>query len=186
VRGDRLLAVAEWEPGAATDAVCAEIAGAMGADSVVGVGTVVANCTLLDASVADARRAARLARLRQDDRRGATARELSSHTGLLAQQDPDVLDHFCRVLLDPLVEHDAARGSQLLLTLETFLRSGGAWSSTASELHIHVNTLRHRLARVEVLTGRRLEDPDDRVDFHLALRARRTSRAISPQRRGTP
>jgi purine catabolism regulator len=179
VRGDRLLAVAEWDPVAPTDALCARLAEAMGAAAAVGVGTVVANCALLDASVADARRACRLARLRQDDRRGATARELSSYTGLLAQQDPDVLDHFWRALLDPVIEHDAARGSELLPTLEAFLRSGGAWTATAAALHIHVNTLRHRLARVEVLTGRRLEDPDDRVDLHLAMRARGAT-AVSP------
>jgi hypothetical protein len=60
---------------------------------------------MLDASVADARRACRLARLRQDERRGAaTAAELSSHAGLLAQQDPDLLEHFRRELLGPLEE----------------------------------------------------------------------------------
>jgi hypothetical protein len=174
VRGDRLLAVAEWDPGAPADALAARLAEAMGPEAVVGIGTAVRHCTLLDASVADARRACRLARLRQDDRRGATARELSSHAGLLAQQDPDVLEHFCHALLDPLGEHDAERGSELLHTLEVFLRHGGGWTAAAAELHVHVNTLRHRLARVEALTGRRLDDPDDRVDFHLALRARRS------------
>jgi DNA-binding PucR family transcriptional regulator len=132
----------------------------------------VAHCALLDVSVDDARRACRLARLRQDRRRGATARELTSYTGLLAQQDPDVLQHFCRELLDPLAEQDSARGSELLPTLAAFLSSGGRWAATAAQLHVHVNTLRYRLERVEALTGRNLEDPDDRVDFHLALRAR--------------
>jgi PucR family transcriptional regulator, purine catabolism regulatory protein len=57
--------------------------------------------------------------------------------------------------------------------LEAFISSGGRWAQTAEHLHVHVNTLRHRLARVEELTGRRLESADDRVDFHLALRAAR-------------
>ncbi|MCW3001300.1 MAG: regulatory protein [Conexibacter sp.] len=173
VRGGRLFAVAERDPRAPADRLVATLAEAMGPDSAVGFGSVVTHCTLLDASVADARRACRLARLRQDDHRGASAGELTSHAGLLAQQDPDVLEHFCRELLDPLAEHDAARGSQLLETLEAFLRAGGRWTPTAQQLHVHVNTLRHRLARVELLTGRSLENPDDRVDFHLALRARR-------------
>jgi DNA-binding PucR family transcriptional regulator len=83
------------------------------------------------------------------------------------------VEHFCRELLDPLAEQDAARGSELLPTLAAFLSSGGRWARTAEELHVHVNTLRHRLERVEALTGRSLDEPDDRVDFHLALRARR-------------
>jgi purine catabolism regulator len=172
VRAGRLVAVAEWDPKAPTDALSAELAEAMGPESAVGIGASVAHCALLDVSVDDARRACRLARLRQDDRRSATVRDLTSHAGLLAQQDPDVLEHFCRELLDPLVEQDTARGSELLPTLTAFLSSGGRWAATAAALHVHVNTLRHRLNRVELLTGRDLHDPDDRVDFHLALRAR--------------
>jgi len=172
VRAGRLVAVAEWDPRAPTDALSAELADAMGRESAVGIGAAVAHCALLDVSVGDARRACRLARLRQDDRRSATERDLTSHTGLLAQQDPDVLEHFCCELLDPLAEQDTARGSELLPTLTAFLSSGGRWAATAAQLHVHVNTLRYRLDRVETLTGRELEDPDDRVDFHLALRAR--------------
>jgi hypothetical protein len=173
VRTGRLVAVAEWDPTAPTDALAEGLAAAMGREAAIGVGAAVAHCALLDVSVGDARRACRLARLRQDDRRSGTAAELTSHAGLLAQQDPDVLAHFCRRLLEPLAEHDAARGSELLPTLSAFLASGGRWAATADELHVHVNTLRYRLGRVETLTGRRLDDPDDRVDFHLALRARR-------------
>jgi hypothetical protein len=176
-RAGRLVAVAEWAAGTAADAVTRDLTAAMGEQSAVGIGTVVSHCALLDASVADARRACRLARLRQDDRQGAVAAELTSHAGLLAQQDPDLLDYFRATLLGPLEEHDAANGSALVATLGAFLSSGGRWAATAEELHVHVNTLRHRLARVEALTGRRLDDPDDRVDLHLALRVARTRAA---------
>jgi purine catabolism regulator len=172
VRAGRLLAVAEWDPKEPTDALGEEIAAAMGPESAVGIGSAVAHCALLDVSVDDARRACRLARLRQDAQRSATAADLTSHAGLLAQQDPDVLEHFCRELLEPLAEHDTARGSDLLPTLTAFLSSGRRWAATADGLHVHVNTLRHRLARIETLTGRNLDDPGDVVDFHLALRAR--------------
>jgi hypothetical protein len=172
VRGGRLMAIAEWDPGRPTDALAAELADALGREAAVGIGAPVAHCALLDVSVDDARRACRLARLRQDGRHSATVRDLTSHAGLLAQQDPDVLERFCRELLDPLAEQDGARASELLPTLSAFLSSGGRWAATAAQLHVHVNTLRYRLERVEALTGRNLEDPDDRVDFHLALRAR--------------
>lgn len=172
VSGGRLMAIAEWEPGAPTDALSDELAEAMGPEAAVGIGAAVAHCAVLDVSLGDARRACRLARLRQDDRRSATVRDLGSHAGLLAQQDPDLLERFCHELLDPLAEHDTARASDLLPTLTAFLASGGRWAATAARLHVHVNTLRYRLDRVAALTGRDLDDPDDRVDFHLALRAR--------------
>jgi PucR C-terminal helix-turn-helix domain/Purine catabolism regulatory protein-like family/GGDEF-like domain len=172
VRAGRLLAVGEWDPKAPADALGAQLVEAMGPESAVGVGAPVAHCALLDVSLGEAGRACRLARMRQDGRRSASARQLTSHAGLLAQQDPDLLEHFCRELLDPLAEYDAARGAELLPTLTAFLASGGRWAATADALHVHVNTLRHRLERVEALTGRELGCPDDRVDLHLALRAR--------------
>lgn len=171
-RAGRLVAVAEWDLSSATDGFCAGLAAAIGPEAAVGVGTPIGHCGLLDLSLTDARRACRLARLRQDGRRRATARELATHAGLLAQQDAEILEQFCRLLLQPLERHDEANGTQLVETLRSFVLSGGRWAQTAERLHVHVNTLRHRLGRIEELTGRRFDDPDDRVDFHLALRAR--------------
>jgi hypothetical protein len=174
-RGGRLVAIAEWDPRRPVEPLAAQLSEAMSGDSALGVGAPVASGSLLDVSIAEAHRACRLARTRQDGRRSATSRELASHSGLLAQQEADVLERFRSALLGPIEQHDLARGSELLPTLEAFLFSGGRWAQTAEQLHVHVNTLRHRLARIEELTGRRIDDPDDRVDFHLALRARRSA-----------
>ncbi len=84
-----------------------------------------------------------------------------------------MVTQFREALLRPLVEHDARRHTDLVRTLELFLESGGAYRPTAAELHVHVNTLRLRLARIEQLTGRSLGDMETRVDFFIALRARR-------------
>ena len=45
-----------------------------------------------------------------------------------------------------LAEYDAQRGSQLVLTLEEFLRRHGNISATSETLFVHPNTLRQRLA----------------------------------------
>ena len=95
-----------------------------------------------------------------------------SHALLLALQDEQVLASFCDSLLGPIEQYDAQRGTELLATLEAFLSSGGKWESTAQELHVHVNTLRHRIGRCEELTGRDLGSMDDWVDFYIALRTR--------------
>jgi DNA-binding PucR family transcriptional regulator len=55
-------------------------------------------------------------------------------------------------------------------TLETFLDCSGSWIKCAAMLHVHVNTLRYRIRRIEELTGRDLGRFSDRVDLFLALR----------------
>ncbi|MGY1707425.1 PucR family transcriptional regulator [Geodermatophilus sp. SYSU D00697] len=93
------------------------------------------------------------------------------HAYLLALQDRGDVEDFRQTVLGGLEEHDRRHEAHLLPTLRAFLETGGRWQETADRLHVHVNTLRHRLARVEQLTGRRLDSTPDRVDLWLALQA---------------
>lgn len=93
------------------------------------------------------------------------------HAYLLALQDRTDVEEFRQTLLGELERHDRRAASGLLETLRAFLESGGRWQETADRLHVHVNTLRHRMSRVEQLTGRRLDSTPDRVDLWLALQA---------------
>jgi DNA-binding PucR family transcriptional regulator len=58
-----------------------------------------------------------------------------------------------------------------MATLRAFLDCSGSWNKCAAALHIHVNTLRYRIRRIEELTGRDLGSLETRVDFFLALEA---------------
>ena len=88
---------------------------------------------------------------------------------LLASVPAPVLRSFRERLLGPLAEYDARRGAELLPTLRSFLACDGSWSACASQMYIHVNTVRYRIGRIEALTGRDLSALPDRVDFFLAL-----------------
>jgi hypothetical protein len=170
-RGDELVAVVAHPGG---DLQLEELARGLHqrmGGSVIGVGGLAADSAALRRSVVEARHACRFARLRRDGGH-ATHHEVGSHSLLLALQDEDVLADFRRVLLEPLESYDARRHSSLVRTLELFLGSGCQWQATADALHVHVNTLRHRLQRVERLTGRDLSSMEDRVDFFIALRSR--------------
>ena len=57
-------------------------------------------------------------------------------------------------------------------TLEQWLRVNGAWDPAAARLSLHRNTVRNRIDRIAQLTGRRLDDGDDRMELWLALKAR--------------
>ncbi|MEB4614396.1 PucR family transcriptional regulator, partial [Leucobacter sp. M11] len=79
----------------------------------------------------------------------------------------------------PLSAEEAAT---LRDTLAAFLRHNGQRGPAASELSVHRNTLRNRLERVESLSGRSLDDPDDRAELWLALRALEQHRAAESAR----
>ncbi|SDE28769.1 PucR C-terminal helix-turn-helix domain-containing protein [Glycomyces harbinensis] len=94
---------------------------------------------------------------------------LVSHRMLLAAVPPDVSRAFRTRVLDPLLEYDARHRSDLLPTLRRFLECDGSWRQCALSLHLHVNTVRYRMRRVEELTGRDLRNPLDRMDLALAV-----------------
>ena len=55
--------------------------------------------------------------------------------------------------LQQLAAYDRKHSSQLLLTLEEYLRRRGNIAAAASTLYVHPNTLRQRLRRIQDLTG---------------------------------
>ncbi|MFB7511087.1 PucR family transcriptional regulator, partial [Streptomyces broussonetiae] len=82
----------------------------------------------------------------------------------------DVRRAFTARLLDPLKDYDRRHRAELIPTLEAFLDCDGSWTRCATRLHLHVNTLRYRVGRIEQLTGRDLSRLEDKLDFFLALR----------------
>jgi DNA-binding PucR family transcriptional regulator len=94
---------------------------------------------------------------------------VGSHRMLLALHEEHTLQDFAAAVLGPLRQHDRAHRTTLEDTLRVFLDLGGRYVDTANALHVHVNTLRKRLERIEELTGRDVSATDDRVDFYLAL-----------------
>lgn len=63
--------------------------------------------------------------------------------------------------------------AELARTAEVFLDSAGQAGRTAATLGIHRQTLYYRLSRVENLTGLDLDDGEDRLLLHMALKAAR-------------
>ncbi|MFG1999086.1 PucR family transcriptional regulator [Spirillospora sp. NPDC048911] len=167
-----LLPVAEGEHDVARDLhrVLQTLAPGL-ADSglAAGVSDVVAAGELRGA-VEEARYARRLAAGRTDPVCVVGHDELATHVLLLASV-PDDVRHMFRVrLLDPLRKYDEVHKADLIRTLETFLQNSGSWTRCAEQLHLHVNSVRYRIQRIEELTGRNLSRLEDRVDFFLALR----------------
>jgi len=76
-------------------------------------------------------------------------------------------------VLGVLIDYDRTHGTDLVVSLETYLGEKRSWQSASQKLSIHRQTLIYRMRRVEELTGRELDDLDDLTELHLALRTRR-------------
>ncbi|MEU7477718.1 PucR family transcriptional regulator [Lentzea sp. NPDC042327] len=95
--------------------------------------------------------------------------EIALHQLLLAGVPEELRSSLRRRLLGPVLDYDAEHGSDLAGTLRVFLGCGGSWTTAAQKLHVHVNTLRYRVGRVEELLGVDLTEFESRVDLFLAL-----------------
>jgi hypothetical protein len=136
----------------------------------IGVSAAVHSAEGLRGALEEARHARRVAAARPGRVCAAGHQELASHVLLLPFVPDDVRRAFTARLLDPLREYDGRHRAELIPTLEAFLDCDGSWTRCAARLHLHVNTLRYRVGRIEQLTGRDLSRLEDKLDFFLALR----------------
>lgn len=139
----------------------------LGADAVVGAGSVVGDADGLASSHGHAREAMRLARA--GGLSSARFADLSLER-LIMSVPPAVLEAFVAAELGPLLAADR-RGADLCRTLHRYLRTGNA-AQAARELFIHYNTMKARLGRIRSLLGDRIDSPRGRVALLLALEAR--------------
>jgi hypothetical protein len=95
---------------------------------------------------------------------------------ILLASAPDAGTAVARAVLGPVLDLPAAECDMLLDTLRVWFAEHGATSVAAERLHVHRNTVRYRLKRVEDLTGYRPSEPIGIAELHLALEAVRILR----------
>ena len=105
--------------------------------------------------------------------------DLGFYRVLSSVGDFNELERFMRSMLGSLLDYDALRSSELVKTLSRFLDCGGNYDTTTRALFIGRSTLKYRLQRIRDLSGHDLNDPDTRLNLHLATRAWQTLQAMS-------
>jgi hypothetical protein len=95
---------------------------------------------------------------------------------VLLASAPDAATMVARSILGPVLALSGVECDILLGTLRVWFAEQGATSVAAEKLHIHRNTVRYRLRRLEELTGRSLSQPTGIAELHLALEAARILR----------
>ena len=87
-------------------------------------------------------------------------------------RDPEEARVVVDRVLGRLLAYDVSHSSDMVLTLDTYLRHERSLVQTAKKLGIHRQTVVYRIQRIEEITGRRIADTAAIAEFWLALRAR--------------
>jgi PucR C-terminal helix-turn-helix domain/GGDEF-like domain len=82
---------------------------------------------------------------------------------------PEAMVKIRSSVLRGLDQLPAAERTILLDTFQAWLAEGGSANETAAKVFCHPNTVRHRLRRIEELTGRSLSRPTDIAELCLAF-----------------
>jgi purine catabolism regulator len=96
----------------------------------------------------------------------ASYRDLGSLELLLSLPDA-ALEAFVDRVLGP-----AGTNTWLVDSLTALLDAGCRWSDAAEELGVHRHTLRYRMDRLREQTGRHPDDPEQRMELWLAVKAK--------------
>ncbi|MFE0893833.1 PucR family transcriptional regulator [Streptomyces rochei] len=152
--------------GAARSAAGAVAAARTGAGAAAGVSAPRSGLAELGAAWREASAAARAARAESRFAPVAEWTSIGAFRLLTELPEESAHDPAVRALLSP-AHRELAR------TAEVYLDCAGQAGRTAAELGIHRQTLYYRLSRVEQLTGLDLDDGEDRLLLHMALKRAR-------------
>jgi len=155
-------------PDTAADVPVVEVLARTVGERPTGVGALIA----LHELASSARQAHALIEVSRQTGRPAQLGHSRASALLLQLSEPNVLAAVSSAVLAPLDSLPEAERLDLLDTLQTWLSTNGVWESAAGRLGIHRNTVRNRIAKIAALTGRSLDDGDERYELWLALRAR--------------
>lgn len=139
----------------------------------IGVGQPAMGLTNLRESVREAERALTLSEQLWDDSQVSFFGDVSLYELLLGVHDPDMLTGFCQRWLSALLDYDDKHHTDLLPTLNAYFANNGNMARTAHVLNIHRNTLVYRLSRITEIIQLDMDDPNVRLNLHLALKIQR-------------
>lgn len=160
------------EPTSLYRAIAADTASAHGS---IGVGSAAVTPSELPRSLAEAQQALQVQRESMSPYGGRRFEDLGLYRILDPASGRPELDDFVMEWLGPLLSYDRRKNADLVATLTHYLDCGGNYDDAAQSLTIHRSTLRYRLGRIREISGRDLQDVEDRLNLHLATRIVRTT-----------
>lgn len=97
---------------------------------------------------------------------------------LLTEGSSTILAEYAERLLDPVIEYDRRHRSELLRTLEIYLKYDCCVSTAAGALFVHPSTLKYRLSKIEYLCSVNIHDGETKLNLQIAVRILRLKASI--------
>jgi hypothetical protein len=117
-------------------------------------------------------RYARVAMNARSSKNGGVTVFDNSVLAVAAVSAPEVTKKVATVILGQFDDLTSEEKNVLFDTFKAWLASKGSVTDAAAQLHVHPNTVRHRLHRIERYTGRSLAVPDELAEMCLAFAVR--------------
>ncbi|WP_262776192.1 helix-turn-helix domain-containing protein [Brevibacterium permense] len=83
---------------------------------------------------------------------------------------PEQVERFMERMLEPLRRWDRTHSAELLSTLREYFESGMNIRRTATQMSVHVNTVKQRLERADLVLGEEWRSPERAFRLQVALR----------------
>ena len=123
-------------------------------------------------NTAQALRYARVAMNARSGKNGGVTVFDNSVLAVAAVSAPEVTKKVATVILCQFDDLPTEEKDVLFDTFRAWLANKGSVTDAAAQLHVHPNTVRHRLHRIERYTGRSLAAPDELAEMCLAFEVR--------------
>jgi sugar diacid utilization regulator len=123
-------------------------------------------------NTAQALRYARVAMNARSSKNGGVTVFDNSVLAVAAVSAPEVTKKLATVILGQFDDLPTEEKDVLFDTFRAWRANKGSVTNAAAQLHVHPNTVRHRLHRIERYTGRSLAVPDELAEMCLAFEVR--------------
>lgn len=134
-----------------------------------GVGNMYSELIDMRKSLKEAQQALRISKLSNSQNNTYFYKDLGIYSLLLNIKDQQVLEKFYYDVLGQLSEYDRINSTELLNTLEVYLRESSNITTASEKLFIHRNTLKYRVAKIEEIAHCDLKDSRERMKLEIAL-----------------
>jgi PucR family transcriptional regulator, purine catabolism regulatory protein len=151
-----------------------------------GIGENHAGVKTFSQSYNDARIALYIGRRQKGPGHRSTYANTGIFRALFALSKNPEMEEIALSTIGSLIDYENQRGLDLIHTLTMYIRHKGNISQTSRALNLHRQSLVYRLRKIESLTGRSLENPDDLFLLDLSIKLWTTGMVLNQKEKKRP
>jgi DNA-binding PucR family transcriptional regulator len=134
----------------------------------IGIGKWNQNTINLNKSYQEAKLALRFGQIWYEDKNIYHIQDLGI-LRLLIYNHQEILSDFSNEYLSLLIESDRQNGTEYIETLKAYIQYQGVNTEVSENLHVHPNTLRNRIKKMEELTGIDFQNSKEFMNLMIAV-----------------